>query len=757
MLQRLRSVGVCACILVLLAPVTYAAPRTPTPSETMMKEASIRVALGSSHSCHVGRDGKVRCWGNGDAVASGFTNVDRVTPIEVSSLSASIVAIAAGAFHTCAVDVSGSLSCWGANSEGQLGDTTKVARSLPVEVANSRYFGFVAVAAGSRHTCALRTDGQVMCWGKSSLGQLGDGFVEALTFPVSVARGVGDAVAITAGGDHSCALLATSTVFCWGDNRSGQLGIGTTGFERFPVQVLRLSDVVSVSAGLQHTCALRVNGTVSCWGSNSFGALGTGTTTDQLSPGVSVSGLTNAIAIASGDHHTCALLADGATRCWGNNADGQIGDGSITPQRTPVQVRDVSDAVAIAAGGQHTCVLRVDGAARCWGANRRGQLGDGTTTGRLTAVPVRDILGSHLSQGVTGGALHTCAARDNGTAACWGDNSEGQIGDSTTVQRVTPIAVSNLTNVAGISNGFLHSCARVANGTVRCWGDNRSGQLGDNSTVDRATPVPVGVNGGLRNVSALTSGHFHNCVIRSTGGVACWGENAVGQLGDGTTVDRLTPVNVAIAGVKAVAAGYQHTCAVLIAGTVQCWGGNNSGQLGTGGLTNSSVPVPVQGVTSAVAIAAGAEHTCALLANGAVQCWGANFLGQLGNGNTVMQLLRVAVHDISDAVAIAAGDLHTCALTVHGGARCWGANYSGQLGDGTTTDRPTPVVVRRVFTEGTPRGLRGVARIALGASTTCAQLAHGETRCWGLNLNGQIGDGTTTDRLIPAPVLTFAP
>jgi uncharacterized repeat protein (TIGR02543 family) len=360
----------------------------------------------------------------------------------------------------------------------------------------------------------------------------------------------------------------------------------------------------------------------------------------------------------------------------------------------------LASATQVAAGGSHTCALTTSGGVKCWGDNWAGQLGDGTTTQRITPVDV-----SGLSSGViavAAGSAHTCALTASGGVKCWGWNWYGQLGDNTTTERHTPVDVSGLTSgVTAIAAGGLHTCALTVSGSVKCWGDNYYGQLGDSTTAQHNTPVDVsGLTSGVVAITTSgvenTVGALHTCALTAGGGVKCWGYNADGELGDDTTTQRNTPVNVSglTSGVTAIAVGARHTCALTASSGVKCWGMNNVGQLGDDTTTQRNTPVNVSGLTSGVtAIAAGGYHNCALTAS-SVNCWGWNVSGQLGDGTTTDRHAPVNVIGLIDGVtAIALGEGHTCALTTRGGIKCWGWNNYAQLGDGTTTQRNTPVDV----------------------------------------------------------------
>ncbi|MBY6242725.1 Ig-like domain repeat protein [Methylosinus sp. Sm6] len=337
--------------------------------------------------------------------------------------------------------------------------------------------------------------------------------------------------------------------------------------------------------------------------------------------------------LATGFYHSCATTSGGGVKCWGKNNNGQLGDGTTTTRLVPVAVSGLaSGAVAVAAGHDHSCALTSAGAVKCWGWNARGQLGDGTTVTRLTPVAVSGLASGVVAIAV--GSLHSCALTSAGAVKCWGDNDFGALGDGTQTRRPAPVAVSGLaSDVVAITAGGLHSCALTGAGAVKCWGNNFEGQLGDGTDADSLTPVAV--SGLSSGVVAIAAGDGHTCALTSAGAVKCWGGNNAGQIGDGTTTARSAPVGVSglSSNVVAIAVGDFHSCALTIASSAKCWGLNLFGQLGVGTTTNRSVPVSVSGLASGVAaIAAGGDHTCATTSAGVAKCWGWNSSGQLGDG-----------------------------------------------------------------------------------------------------------------------------
>ena len=418
--------------------------------------------------------------------------------------------------------------------------------------------------------------------------------------------------------------------------------------------VLRATKVVT---GFYHTCALTSEGTVMCWGDNEYGQLGDGTRTNRSAP-VAVSGLSHVTALTAGVYHTCALTDMGKVQCWGDNEQGQLGLGDAAPVSSTTALTvsaPLSNVVGLAGGMDHTCAMLSTGGAMCWGNNDDGQLGNGTMAGSSIPVPVG---GLSNTAAIAAGEQSSCAVLNTGKVMCWG----AALGISS-----LPRQIDGVSNAAEISIESAFLCVRTIGGTVECWGHNEFGQLGDGTTTNRDTPVTVS---GISDATEIAAGRYSACALTAAHGAKCWGYNIAGQLGNGLTMDSAIPVDVSLSGDVAVSidAGLYQACAVTMTGKVKCWGENSYGQLGNGRTDAQVTPVPISPlVTDTVSVSAGFLDTCALTRGADVRCWGGNFMGELGDGTKSGRYVPAPVTGLSNVANIAVGWYHTCAATRSGG------------------------------------------------------------------------------------------
>ncbi|HRG59250.1 MAG TPA: T9SS type A sorting domain-containing protein [Bacteroidia bacterium] len=494
-------------------------------------------------------DSTVWSWGqNADGQLGDGTTTQKLTPVQVVGLN-EVTAIAGSAFHALALKSDGSIRAWGRGVDGQLGDGLQTASSIPVQVLGIN--NAVEIVSGTNYSFALTATDSIYAWGRNIYGQLGND--TSGNYYYSPVPTVGLCVTqtsaanpimhkITAGWSHSLYICnANSSLNSWGANSFGQLGNNTTNSAATstPVPVANLTGVKSVDAGYQHTLALMNDSTVYAWGSNVYGQLGIGTNVEDSIP-VMVVGLNNIIAVSGGTaaYHSIALKADGTVWTWGRNSEGQLGDGTNNNSNVPLQVSGISNVIAISGGEYHTLAIKDDGTVWAWGKNTNGQLGNGTTVDSNTPV---QVTGLNNVVDVAAGRYFSIALKSDNTVWCWGENLYGQLGNGNTVDSSIPVQVSGLTDATAIAGGAFHGIAIKSDSTVVTWGRNTYGNLGNGTTTDSSTPVAVS---NLTGIVAIDGGTNYTLAMNANDVLFSFGRNVFGQLGDGTTSTQNTAVNV---------------------------------------------------------------------------------------------------------------------------------------------------------------------------------------------------------------------
>ncbi len=658
---------------------------SPTPVRALGVAGAKALALGATHSCALDAAGKAWCWGS-----TSREPVAANVPQAIGSLDG-LTQIDAGVARACARRGDGSAWCWAYNEQG----------ASPYEI--DPLAGVVQITTGGTsdgalHACALLDDGASYCWGSNFAGQLGVGSFgdpksPDLPTPTLVAGGH-RFVHLEAGGQHTCAIRDDATVWCWGGNASGQLGNNLTTPRAEPTQVPGLAGATQLSAGEAHTCARLTDGAVWCWGENSAGALGNGTTAKSLVP-VKASTATAAAQLSAGGGHACALLADGAAWCWGKNQYGELGDGRSTDKTRPTQVPGVAGVVDVATGPRHACAALADGTAWCWGRNDSGQLGNDSLVGVRAPVQVGGL--ANVVQVVTTDSA-SCARRGDGSVWCWGSNARGELGNGVESfdPATTPVRVEGISGAAQLAAGRSYICARRSDGSIWCWGYSYDGPFPSASSLLVPTQIA-----GAQDIAQLAVHGTHACGVRPDGQGWCWGNNFSIQLGTGAPgggVGALPPAPVVgVDQLAEIATGGEHTCARRSADKrVWCWGSRFQGQIGDGDTSfGSRPPTLVAGLEGVERIVASANYTCALVAGGALRCWGRDEGGQFGVGTVASVESRpVAAVGEGGFTKLAASPDSLCAVHGDGSLWCWGANVEGKLGLGPSADSPTPL---RVF------------------------------------------------------------
>ena len=729
--HKTRPVEVVAATLEDLFP-----PPIPSFSE--------KLSTGYGHTCHTTTSNEVRCWGYGTSGQLGdgmrFSS-DRAVNVKTGS-NLDSAQLSNGGYHSCSLSSVGDVKCWGHGNFGQLGHGLYENETIPVSVkddSDSTLTGISQISSGKLHTCALNTDSEVLCWGYGDSGRLGSGATDNTNTATNVKSIDGQSnltgiSQVSAGGSHTCAIQsADGSVLCWGSQESKRLGNGqSSGSSSLPVQVPSLSDVAQISVGGRHTCALTNSYRVYCWGQYKGGS-------NSFDPTLISFSNSNflALQISAGENHTCALRALSSTTwrayCWGEGGDYQLGLSSRNDFAYPRSVRPPvgestsdwsSGLVQVSAGDKYTCVLRTDDRVFCWGKGDSGRLGLGyaaASTSRPERVPLSTALTRSWGEvtdfrgRVSAGGDHSCAITEGKDVYCWGHESDGRLGNNLSGDNniLTPTPVTGtsgsgkFSGVDQVAAGGKHSCA-VKNGGVFCWGDHTNGQVGNGSAAGGNKVYPRRVkttgNSNLTQARRISAGAEHTCTLRRDGDVACWGNNAAGQLGVGDTSSNNGAVTVLsgedegtnLGGIVHINAGKNHSCAVKSDGRVLCWGNGAHGRLGNNGSANQSSPVFVKDTAGTghlqgiVQVSAGQEHTCALAYNGSVYCWGKASNALTGNHNADRLIPRLAkqssTNNLSGIEKLIAGEGFGCALRTYGQqAYCWGKRAQGRIGEGNTT------------------------------------------------------------------------
>lgn len=697
-------------------------------------------SAGAAHSCGVANNGTLWCWGANNNGQLGLGDIeDRLVPTQVGTAT-QWSEVSAGGSHTCGRQ-GGKLYCWGQNVYGQLGLNNNNPRFSPSQVGP--FENWSQVTTGSFHSCGRR-GGNLYCWGRNTNGQLGVGGSIGRAFPDAVDNLPGTAWSdVSAGVHHTCGIRDGS-LFCWGMNSSGQLGLGHTNQRHTPNPVGDLTSWTKVSAGNGGTCAKR-SGRLYCWG------FAEDTTPSQ------VGSADNWSAVSLGGLHICGRREE-ELYCFRRNSFGQLGLGDRDDRVEPEQVTSRENWEFISAGARHSCGIS-EGELYCWGDNRRGQLGMDSDPGqkdRPTPIAAQDeflkisssFRGPGSCQAQANGTLqcwggaHTCGIQTDGTLWCWGENNTGQLGLGHYETDTVPLQVGEASDWSEVSVGGEHTCG-IRSGELYCWGSNQHGKLGLGVVGDQTTPHRVGTEADWSEISA---GGAHTCGRRG-GELYCWGRNFENQLGlgDGAGSSRDTPTRVGDEGDwSEISAGSQHTCGRR-GGGLYCWGSSAAGALGLGSSTAENTPSPVGEDADWSQISAGSNYSCGLR-GGDLYCWGGQGWGRLGLGDNDPRTIPTRVGTHSDWSDVSTAEVHTCARR-GGELYCWGRNQMGGLGLGDEIDEdvssilePTRVGTSDQWTD-----------ITLGDSHSCG-IKAGPLYCWGSNGAGRLGDYSLWRRE-PTPVV----
>ncbi|MBM2615450.1 hypothetical protein JIG36_07710 [Actinoplanes sp. LDG1-06] len=651
-----------------------------TPTQIGTDTTWTSVTVGDRMACGISA-GKLYCLGGGNS--SGQQGVNdtsaHYTPQPVGT--ADWLSVAAGSNHTCGIQADNSLWCWGANGSGQLAQpTTTTSSRVPLPVTFPGTTGWASVSAGTNFTCATRTDGSLYCWGANSAGQLGIGLTvpTSSAVPLPVAGSGWTSVAL--GWQHACGLQGTA-LSCWGDGGANRLGQSDSTSYPSPKSVT--GTWASVTLGADHTCGINTGGQLYCWGAGGSGRLGRGNANSSTNGPVLIGAATTWRSVSAGQYHSCGTQTDNSLYCWGANTYGQVGDGTVTDQVSPVKVG--ASAWSAGAPGELaslSCAIRTDGTLWCWG-----------NTGLPYFTPSRVDAGTTWHQAAVGDQF-VCGIKDAGALYCFGQQNAGRLGagDNTNHFLPTPVTTSAGTAFRQVTVGSYHGCAVGTDTTLWCWGSATYGQTGQGDNTQRNSPVQI--MNPATGWTGVSAGSLFTCGVRSDTTMYCWGQNAFSQIGLGASSTPVTtPTAVTTTGWVQVSAGFQHACALRTDTKVYCWGSDGSGRLGGGGGAPQALsPTAVQGTGGYMSVGLGADHSCALKSNGTLWCWGTGWNGRLGNGLTTDKYVPTQALGSSAWRKVSGGKPSTCGVRNDNSVWCWGSNALGQLGLGTAYgDQTTPV------------------------------------------------------------------
>lgn len=779
--------------------------RSPVQIGTLTNWSLINA--GNAQSAAIKTDGTLWTWGSNASGALGDgTTVAKSSPIQVGTLTNwSKLVINARSTNSCsAIDTSGRLWAWGTNATGRLGDGTTTARSSPVQIGGSRTWNSSSNGAAFAYT---EKNGNVYMGATNSNGAIGDSTTVDKSFPVFIGAQGYWGNTLVAGSQGLAITKVDNSLWAWGANTYGQLGNSSTIRASSPVQIGALTNWRSIASGVINTLAIKTNGTLWAWGYGFSGALGLDDPNDKSSP-VQVGAQSWWLQVATDGYSSYGIINNGVTSnllfSWGLNNFGQLGlDDTGIDRSSPTQVSG-NNWGSVSAGDGWALALTTPAANSgggnlySTGNNDRGQLGLNDRISRqvFTLIDVGGDLWSYASAGGNAGY----AIKKDGTLWSWGENQDGVLGNSSTVSRSNPVQVGTLTNWATVvaSTQVAAVFATKTDGTLWFWGNNVDGQAGDGiypTGTKFSSPVQVGTLttwssitsggqafGGINNNASLYAwgdnsvGNlaqnaltFRNrsspvqlssdtwtyanattnaiSAIKPNGSLWVWGNNVNGRLGDGTTVIKLSPVQIGtLTNWSKTYAGSQQMYALKTDGTLWTWGNNTTGQLGVGTTVDRSSPVQIGTLTNWVEVGALTATAFAINSTNQLYAWGRGANGGLGDGTTTNKSSPVQIGTLTNWSKISAGNNFGFAVKTDGTLWSWGNGANGRLGNGSQTSRSSPVQV------GT---LNNWLDVFSRDSSSFAIKTDGTLWAWGSNTNGQLGDGTTVNKSSPVQIGTL--
>ena len=797
-----------------------------------------KVSTGGSHTMAIRTDGTLWAWGRNQYGNLGDNSqINKSSPVQVGTLN-NWANTTCGIQWSLAIKTNGTLWSWGRNLDGTLGTNNLTSYSSPVQVGTLTNWSIVKTSmSDSIYTSvSIKTDGTLWSWGTGTFGALGDNSTTTKSSPVQI--GTLNNWSSIAAANHILAIKTDGTLWTWGNDGIGQLGQNAAGIHRSsPVQIGTLNTWSKVFAWSNSSMAIKTDGTLWTWGNNAQGQLGIGDFTNRSSP-VQIGTRTDWLTAAVTSYSIFAANSSEGLLSAGKALNGSLLLGREINLNSPVQIGTRTDWSKVSTGLSHTMAIRADGTLWTWGLNNLGAFGNNTNLN--TTVPIYSpIQVGTLNNwsNVQVGFDYTHAIKTNGTIWGWGNNSNANIGDNSTTTRSSPVQIGTLNTWTDIYNSLGNPAASIAkksDNTLWGWGWDAWGQLGKGTVTNKnSSPIqlksdkswkvaipgegvlsvidtngilyasglltsyaigydfnqksPVQI-GTLSNWSGVNAGPSNTTVLSQNGSLWGFGYNLYGTLGDNTVVDKNSPIRIGtLTNWASVSNGYSHTMAIKTDGTLWAWGFAGSGQTGTNNGTNYSSPVQIGTLTNWYRVSAANTHTLALKTDGTLWSWGLNTYGALGNNSTTTTSSPIQVGTLNTWSIISTANSVSWAIKTDGTLWSWGYNAEGQLGQINTTNRSSPVQIgtltswtnllssgKKVDSSGFATQSDGTlwawgygfgnelglyhptseiakvmtplkfTNISAGGSHTMAVASDGSLWGWGLNSSGQLGTGNTT-------------
>ena len=646
------------------------------------------------------------------------------------SLTRSWAKISTGLYHTLAIKSDGTLWAWGYNVYGRLGDGTSNNSAIPIQIGSAS--NWTAISAGDNHSVAVNSDGKLYAWGQNTSGELGNGTTDTRTVPVQENTFATDWSQVSAGLGFTVAIKTDGSMWAWGYNYYGQFGNGKDGANENTNTIAvegPAGNWTSVTTGSRYTVAIKSDGSMWAWGKGDSGQLGEGLIVNENSPVQENTNAMNWLEVSAGNNHNLALNSLGELYAFGENTYGQIGDSSNGRSLVPKRIGSDKTWASVSAGYDHSLAKTTSGELWAWGRNDYKQLGDETVQGYNYPVQVHTSATNWLS--LSSGRYFNTAINENGELWSWGYNNHGNLGNGMKTDILIPTQEeTKVSNWIDAGAGYRFSVGLKSDGTLWTWGSNSSSALGDGGNVGKISPNRIASD---KTWTRISVGNQHSLAIDNENKLWVWGSNSYAQLGTGGgTTSQLLQIN-GDTDWGSISAGYYHSAAIKIDGTLWLWGANSYGQLGIDSNVTANIPTKAGIDTDWASVSVWNYYTMAIKTDGTLWACGRNDQGQFGNSSTQNEQQFIKIGTDTDWASVSVGINHTVAIKTDGTLWTWGDDGADKLGNGMGNQ--ASLIPQKVGNATNWTYSRA------GTNYTAAINGDGELWAWGANDQGQHGVG----------------